>query len=949
MATQFTSGISTKENRTETENILSELTPGYYRTGSGTYQVSEKGDVLRVDSIGSRNISNEPGAFSVWRDASGNIFTMPAGWKPTGTEVMTEQGGMTLTPEAYAEFQRTGKIPGYESASTVKNQGIYSYGQTWEQMSGGFIQNREPTSEVSLGNEVTPRAVALLGQQMGLSQNDLRIVQTREGSFKLQFFDERSYDPNLVRNLYSLKQEEVRQDIRQDLTRQKFADYTRSKAQEGDFFGNVAYHLSPRFSEADPMGMTTIQTAVSGAMSGKSAEQIGSDIRIINENALKRTGQIYGVDQGRGGLKPYGVVEYILDSPVAGAGMSGVLGYGIGGAINSLNPALAPIVSKIPYSGTVLTWAMEHPKMVEAGGYGIGGFLEYGKIEEMKKMGFNEKDIASIVYSDVISFFSFGEGFKYGLESGLPVKYAVVQVGDETVFRGLTFESGTRGRPLIGRTPEGWTLGTPELSGETIERVYGPSLSSRGGYTPLTPTETRIAFENIAKTYPETEMTLSKGMLNLRSSTFGVQSKYIMKDLPLEEPLTRHGVSNIGIQNVENWIKAQDDIVVYGSVSQKAQMEGFPHRALHDIDLQLGVKDTSLSANELLSILEKTEGKGKFWINPNEPSLIQSKAGHLFDIHGLDIVTSEATSPSIFKQNYIGYGFKGEPELEIGGITTKSLSEQATRKMSSNLAMREEQFFPPSHRIKDIGDYISVEKVLLMSKGGGSAGDVALLSGIEKQWMEKLNAMNIMKDVAPKTENIVYYAKFSKADLPSIGLLDVSPSMSIRDNYINDVLSSFKSLGSGGSLSIPSERLPSGSSKPAMKGKSPSIGLVSLGIKATPGYPRSQAIGNYIVSMGPYINPSIGPSPSPPISPPIESPSPSPSPDFDIDYYPPNPPGGLNLNWNRGKVKDVFSDIGFRRSFKYTPDVGSAIKGISMKLPDLNKVFFGFEIRGINL
>ncbi len=365
-----------------------------------------------------------------------------------------------------------------------------------------------------------------------------------------------------------------------------------------------------------------------------------------------------------------------------------------------------------------------------------------------------------------------------------------------TAWQGIATEGG---KPLFGKTPEGWKFGTPSFKTSTVQEVYGASLASEIGYRPISPLEVRLAKKSIIEKYPELEQRIALESLQLRGMTFGTKSAFTTKELPLKEPLERHELKPETIKNIEAWIKGQKDIVVGGSTAQKAQMKGMT-REVHDIDIY--VKDRAKATQELLGIIEKTEPKGKVTPKSKTPggemTSLRTKKGTIFDIHDIKptAVSEYGLSIESPKANLLKFGFTKEPQVKIGGIKAQALSEQATAKMASTISLRKGGVGPTEWRYKDIGDYLKIEPELIESQQSG------LFSGLrtgkiarEKRLSKQLSEDWITKMMSATKEQQKDFWEAYKS--PSKEVLFVSESLKPKRTAVKSVKESTEQIVRG--------------------------------------------------------------------------------------------------------------------------------------------------------
>lgn len=332
----------------------------------------------------------------------------------------------------------------------------------------------------------------------------------------------------------------------------------------------------------------------------------------------------------------------------------------------------------------------------------------------------------------------------------------------QTAWGGLTTYEGS---PIFGRTTEGFKFGTPKFKEATVKELYTPALTGEEGYLPVGKTELALAQKNVMSEYaPETQKLIGQ-QLELRGITFGTKSAFIKPELSIKEVTEGgHGLKPETTKNIIKYLKKQSDIKVEGSTGQSAQMK--VSRGMHDLDIS--VKDKLKTTEELLTLIEKTEGKGVvIRKSPTTAGLSTKKGGTLFDIHDINVSPSESlygSSQSV--GNMLKFGFKAEPTIKIGGIKTQALSEQATAKMGSTIMLRKPikwgvdltkletlpEVSPSFHRAKDIVDIFKIEPTLIESQKKGAfaflkKGKIAkaesLAKDVEKSWTERVKKYDV--------------------------------------------------------------------------------------------------------------------------------------------------------------------------------------------------------------
>ncbi|MBZ0176646.1 MAG: hypothetical protein OIN84_20585 [Candidatus Methanoperedens sp.] len=417
-------------------------------------------------------------------------------------------------------------------------------------------------------------------------------------------------------------------------------------------------------------------------------------------------------------------------------------------------------------------------------------------LKKVKKPG-----LASLVKEKMVSS-------AVSLTEDLPIKFVDVSPGKTPVYRGLSLEVGRTGQPLIGKTPEGWKIGTPEFNEAQVKELYGEAFDNPAGYPANTPTELAIARKNIINNYDPLNKAIAEDSMQLREMTFGTESRFLSEELVFDEPLKAHGLKPETIKNVKKWFDNQDTVVA-GSVAQKSQMRGLPHRELHDIDFY--IENPQAKAAELLDLIEKTDPGKVYLKTPGGHQLITKEGGTIFDVkppEGLvDLVPEALGSPGYQRaaEKYVHFAFKYEDPVKIGGIKATSLSEQATRKMGSTIGLRENEVRPDMvRRVKDIADYLTIEPALIESQkmglfSGLRAGKIArertILSRLEQNWMEKVKSFtpeqrakffDTLGENRPDLKQVIYVSKSlrPKSDSASLSKMAGVGAFESRNNNI---------------------------------------------------------------------------------------------------------------------------------------------------------------------
>lgn len=485
--------------------------------------------------------------------------------------------------------------------------------------------------------------------------------------------------------------------------------------------------------------------------------------------------------------------------------------------------------------------AVEVVPYVSKGMWVFAGGMEAWKGISMYRAGVPPEEIGISIFEDVALMIGFYKGFKYGIERGFPLKVERVMVGEKQIYTGLMWETGPVGERevkfLLGRTPEGWARGFPQLQPETISEVYGPHLLSYEGYIPQTPAETKIALRNISRYWPETEFIRVGEHLILRRGTFGIQSAFIGEpEQVLRATLTEIHRLPKDLQDVlTDWMKKQK---FFGSTAQEVQLAelGLPRYVPHDWDVF--VKNVAKEASKLEADIARTGGERLVWQEPGNLGLFVTRYGHVIDIKAIGEAASDFYG-SFFKGQYVYYGFPSEKFVKFGGYEFMSLSEQATRKMGSALSMRWEGVEPAAHRlVKDISGSLRSEIGLVKSIGQTPELE-ATWRGVAQSWVEKYGPSS---EVGREIKALMKFAQPTIPKVTSFYYIAVPPSPS----------AAISSISSSLSISVPSMfKAPSGAYK------LPSYALLSY----VPPSPPSYAFPSY--SPPSYVQPSYMP-PSPP-------------------------------------------------------------------------------------
>lgn len=733
-----------------------------------------------------------------------------------------------------------------------------------------------------------------------------------------------------------------------------------SGVQNKEIVPSVIAGFGARITPKDPLGLRSIVAVGSGVFKGKSPSEIKSELDKITfesvewwgQQTLKNTGEMKDPFTYLAGTVPQTATGQMAISMGAG--------YVVGGALKST----APLITTLGSSSKVLSGAgqfiVSHPKIVEAGGYAVDVGFGALKASKMKKSGYSGEQIISELGKDVLVDVSFGKGFMGGFDAGLPIKYSMVDVDGNILWQGVSLETGRKGYPLIGKADSKVILGKPivDISDDALKK----------GIIPMSPTETSILTGAVTKKYPESELLRLQTGLDLMDLTQDVKSKYVVG---FDFADIKYVPENVA-DDLEKWIRKQDDILVYGSVSQKAQMGEKMSRIPKDIDIV--VPDAPGKAQELYDIFAKGVGKENVKLTDNLVEL-NTPTGwhHAVDVHEKGIEAVEGVSSKWYETEYIGFGFKRKDVVKIGEIETPPLGEQGIRKGVSSLTLREVGVDPKSHRMKDVGDFVEVQDALIESM------DNPLKKASGKSMLETFESTRQKSATLDVKESVLLYDSNIK-NIPSMSIniaknLEV-PSPSQYTSPSVDVLSVSPgvALGPSKSVALKSQAVvspyvppgPPSVSPPTSPSVSASIPVMEIG-SPSPSYGVNKLsspspASTELPSVNTYLVPSVNLSPPPPsinIPPPsIASPPPimksppmppSISPPLQPPSKPPKPPEQPLLSFNPSVELGSKRKHHFGFEFGYEADIGSFMKGFSSNIPKMEKVFSGIEIRPIKI
>jgi len=510
------------------------------------------------------------------------------------------------------------------------------------------------------------------------------------------------------------------------------------------------------------------------------------------------------------------------------------------------------------------------------------------------------------------------------------------KTGDMTLYKGLSFEYGVKGKPLIGIAEGKIRLGTPKVS---LAKAAKPFVVE-------TPAQTAIFQKSLKAVTKPTEVTKFKGLLDITRATEKTPSKFVQKSFIKETK----SLSPKGVGEVLKFAK-KEKAQVYGSFAARQQTPKDLARVSADIDVQLkiGAEASALKTKQLVTKLQKIGEPVR--ISKKTPTLIEVKVGkewhHAVDIHAFEQALKEA-SPAIAGEKVYGLQL-GQKPIKIKGIETMRLSEQGVRKMRSIATARPGKkitFAPEAHRIKDIPDWFASQETLLRSKFLPQPVRLAKLRELKTLYPVEIFKQPILEQ--PKV--LLYSPKVSvpKAHvLPSIAIYPTIPIKGIGGAFpISPSVYPLKVVKSPSVKISPMVKPISPPSMPAYIKPSPPK---SVSPYKYPSRPSSRA---YVSPLSPSkpspYKPSPSPSPkkpSPPYSPPKRLPSkPLYYPPYKSPYYPPYsppkivPPTYLPIYLPIPKLtQPIISGYKLKKKpkrFKYSPSLIAGLKRITAtKIP----------------
>jgi len=422
-----------------------------------------------------------------------------------------------------------------------------------------------------------------------------------------------------------------------------------------------------------------------------------------------------------------------------------------------------------------------------------------------------------------------------------------------------------------------------------------------GNIQPVTALEGQIAQQKISLTKAE-QTRISSG-LNVERVTEHARSQFY--GWP-EETAT---LNKAGVEVMKKFVESEPDAYVYGSFSAEAEMTGA--KIPGDIDIHLRKVSGEVARAKAKAQVEKLRKVGNdVMIDPNEPTNIITRSGETavdlkFDNMADAYKTGEGTygfpfdqplkkSGKTIKQMFVE-PFKGKKTTTQKVPTEKikyvPLSEQGLRKGASVLSISERGVMPKLHRMKDIGDFIRTQEVLIenirnpLTKKYAKGNLEAFKQTYPKEFLKEIMAetegkpvkMELFRNAGQKSPRTTIPIK------PNVALV-VSPAVSAGTDVksylnMNPATAISPSLSANISPGVPKSAFIN-ILKSVYPETSPKTSPIPSAFKTSP--KTSPVISEYIPS------PKISPRPSP-YTPSPYVPSPYPSPYSPSPYTSPYP------------------------------------------------------------
>jgi len=369
------------------------------------------------------------------------------------------------------------------------------------------------------------------------------------------------------------------------------------------------------------------------------------------------------------------------------------------------------------------------------------------------------------------------------------IKPGMVSEGEET-WIGVYKEKGTEASPLFGVRIRNVGEGKYSLSfGKDLTFTsYSPLTETGEINLPKSPIETYLKLPAMNEFYQKmAEGGLTPDQLDIAREFF---NKIYTQPTPYPVSSLKEVISNMeraegfkdDLYDILSRSLKKNDIMVYGSASQK--MYGALGREVHDLDVQ-ALKPRA--AESLVNKLQEELG---------DDIVVKLKP----DGAGYEVLnTAGEKVMEIFKygvgyspySRYLGYGYYPKTPLETDEGLFMRLEEQGARKMISSFTPQETQLFPLEHRIKDVGDLISVMNYYAnknpdlkpLFEQFIKSGDKEVMQKILSQIPEKLTFAFSFSSSIPQSSIPLYTSMFAGSSASSIASYSIpSPSLSVGES-----------------------------------------------------------------------------------------------------------------------------------------------------------------------
>jgi len=436
------------------------------------------------------------------------------------------------------------------------------------------------------------------------------------------------------------------------------------------------------------------------------------------------------------------------------------------------------------------------------------------------------------------------------------IKPGIVKEGEET-WMGLYKEKAAEAKPLFGLKIRSLGEGEYEITAgrELRFTTYSPLTKAGEINLPKSPIETYLKLPAMKEFYQKmAEGGLTPEQLEIAreflSKVYTQQTPYPVSSLKeIIQSLDRaKGFEDDLYGVLKDFLKKQD-IMVYGSATQK--MYGALSREIHDLDIQ-ALKPRV--AENLVSKLQSQLGN---------KIIVQAKP----DGSGYEILNKAGEKVmEIFKygvgyspySKWLGYGFYQKTPFKTEEGLFMRLEEQAARKFVSSFTPQETMLFPLEHRIKDVGDLVSVMNYYAQKNPDLKplfeeflrSGNKEVMNRILSQIPEKISFAFSISSSAPQSSIPIYTSIFaSSSGLVSYSTPSPPPSKpSEKSSKPSDTASQ--------PLAPSAPSMPSISAPVSIPSPAPSI---SISYPSFPSSPSYSSPSYSFPSYSPYI-PASSPS-----------------------------------------------------------------------------------------